>query len=202
MVDADYKSAKESFVSDQTGSSQMHINLISLIMFMSLCLYSALRTRVRGFPPKPTLALFSTQFVLLVLPSLGAVTYAARGPGLEALNWNTCFVLGVLGICTWFEPKIQRLKESLPNSSPNPSTMDFTDRSELKEQREKSKRAQDSKETIPKLQAVTTWRAHMMLLTCICILAVDFPVFPRSLAKCETFGVSMVGHCPPHAIYY
>lgn len=34
----------------------------------------------------------------------------------------------------------------------------------------------------------------MLLLTFICILAVDFPVFPRSLAKCETFGVSLVNH--------
>ena len=33
----------------------------------------------------------------------------------------------------------------------------------------------------------------MILMTVLSILAVDFPVFPRSLAKCETYGVSMVG---------
>ena len=32
----------------------------------------------------------------------------------------------------------------------------------------------------------------MMLMTILAILAVDFPVFPRSLAKCETYGVSLV----------
>jgi phosphatidylinositol glycan class W len=42
------------------------------------------------------------------------------------------------------------------------------------------------------LAAVSTWRAHMMLMTVLGILAVDFPVFPRELAKCETFGVSLV----------
>lgn len=32
----------------------------------------------------------------------------------------------------------------------------------------------------------------MMLITILSILAVDFPVFPRILAKCETYGVSLV----------
>ncbi|CDO77730.1 hypothetical protein BN946_scf184969.g82 [Trametes cinnabarina] len=45
---------------------------------------------------------------------------------------------------------------------------------------------------IPPLPALTTYRSHMLLMTFICILAVDFPVFPRSLAKCETFGASMM----------
>ena len=45
---------------------------------------------------------------------------------------------------------------------------------------------------IPALPALTTYRAHMMLMTVLSILAVDFPVFPRNLVKCETFGVSLV----------
>lgn len=39
---------------------------------------------------------------------------------------------------------------------------------------------------------LTVYRAHMMLITIACILAVDFPVFPRELGKCETWGASLV----------
>ena len=50
-----------------------------------------------------------------------------------------------------------------------------------------------------RLSALSTYRAHMMLVTVLAILAVDFPVFPRMLAKCETYGVSFVRSCVFHA---
>ena len=36
----------------------------------------------------------------------------------------------------------------------------------------------------------------MMIMTVHCILAVDFPVFPREQGKCENYGTSLVSDSP------
>lgn len=43
-----------------------------------------------------------------------------------------------------------------------------------------------------RLPFLTVYRAHMMIMTIHCILAVDFPIFPRHQGKCEDFGTSLV----------
>jgi len=39
---------------------------------------------------------------------------------------------------------------------------------------------------------LTSFRASMLLVTSICILAVDFPIFPRRFAKTESFGYGLM----------
>lgn len=44
----------------------------------------------------------------------------------------------------------------------------------------------------PRYSFLTVYRAYLMVITIYCILAVDFPVFPRFFAKCENWGTSLV----------
>ncbi|WWD19548.1 hypothetical protein CI109_104009 [Kwoniella shandongensis] len=43
-----------------------------------------------------------------------------------------------------------------------------------------------------RLPFLSIYRAHMIIMTVICILAVDFEVFPRWQGKCEDFGTSLM----------
>ncbi|KAI0342237.1 hypothetical protein BDW22DRAFT_1407441 [Trametopsis cervina] len=175
----DYKTVKEAFVSGATGSSIGHVNMVSSIALASIGLHSTLRTRL---PPNRPMNL-PLEFLLLVVPLLLSVTLFANTPG---------FLLLILLIPTGILFLLPHRESGTPlpsihgNSRPTSPAPDRTTDGTPGEGNP------GLIGIVPSLPALTTYRAHMMLLTCICIIAVDFPVFPRSLAKCETYGVSMM----------
>ena len=139
----------------------------------SIALYSALRSRL---PPSKSLA-FPAEWLLLVAPLLLSMTLFANSPG--TLSFILLFPTALLMLI----PR-RELGTPLPSNlrSPSPNRAQYAPAPSHGQQSQ-----------IVQLPALTTYRAHMVLMTVLSILAVDFPVFPRSLAKCETYGVSLVG---------
>lgn len=138
-------------------------------------LYFALATR---FPPSsPPFHAPGARFLIeagtLALPITLGLTIAAERPLFISLSLLTgAFVVSFLPRYTVPPSPTRKSSTPLPQASGSSSQQPIS---------------------IPALPSLTVYRANMMLLTIICILAVDFPVFPRALAKCESWGISIVG---------
>ncbi|KAI0062497.1 GWT1-domain-containing protein [Artomyces pyxidatus] len=173
----DYKASKEAFVSGMTGSTIFHINMVSSVALASIALHSCLRSRL---PPTKSLQL-PIELLLLVAPLLLSMTLFALTPGLLILVLIFPTALLLLLPARELGTPLPSNADISPRSSPVPS-----------HRLPRSPPNGPSTRSIIPLPALSTYRAHMMLMTILAILAVDFPVFPRSLAKCETYGVSLM----------
>ncbi|THV06260.1 hypothetical protein K435DRAFT_25292 [Dendrothele bispora CBS 962.96] len=162
-----YKASKEAFVTGMTGSSIAHINLVSSVALASIFLYYALQTR--KLISNKSLVFAS---IVLALPLLLCMTLFAMHP----IALFLLFAVPAMLICLTMEKKESRAM--LPSSATVPTFA--------------ASGTMERKLKITQLPALTTYRAHMLLMTMFAILAVDFPVFPREMVKCETFGVSLM----------
>ncbi|KAF8843467.1 GWT1-domain-containing protein [Paxillus ammoniavirescens] len=172
MENNSYKASKEAFVSGTSGSTVFHVNTICIVALASIGLHSALRSRLTVFQSMTIIV----EWLALVMPLLLSMTVYAEAPGV--LSTLLLVPTGVLLLLPAIEngtPLPSRTSETQPDlAAPNDSNNN------------------QSNTQLRPLPALTTYRAHMMLMTILSILAVDFPVFPRSLAKCETYGVSLM----------
>ncbi|KAJ5902814.1 hypothetical protein N7495_003342 [Penicillium taxi] len=169
-MDPSYKARKEAFVSNLSGSSISDINLISLVVPTSVLLWSALQSRLSFFTPYGPAALV-TDFLLNVLVVLFATTAYSSAPLLLNILLATPAVLLFLT-----QPRIRSPQKAKPP----------------RKQVVQNDRSQEQAEPLPIHPFLTAYRSAMMVITCIAILAVDFRVFPRRLAKVENWGTSLM----------
>ncbi|KAL4986780.1 GPI-anchored wall transfer protein 1 [Aspergillus falconensis] len=165
-MDPEYKSRKEAFVSNLTGGSILEINAVTLVAPASVFLWSVLQSRLSFFTSYGPAALI-TDFLLNVLAILFATTFYSFAP----------WLLNVLLI----SPALIVLLNSRPR------------RTQTKAKPPQTAAAQHgSGASLPIHPFLTTYRAAMMIITCIAILAVDFHIFPRRFAKAENWGTSLM----------
>ena len=159
-----HSSYKPRFVRCCRTSPSSYPLFLTQLEQLSIALYTVALLRLPKFNHAVR---FLLSFGILVVPLLLAITLFADTPARFSIYLSIPILLLSL------IPKREN-GTPLPSSSPMET---------------KTPRWQPSLAPLP---ALTTYRAHMLLLTSLSILAVDFPIFPRMLAKCETYGVSLV----------
>ncbi|ESK91702.1 gpi-anchored wall transfer protein 1 [Moniliophthora roreri MCA 2997] len=167
----DYRHRKIDSVSGLKGSTITHINIISSAALASIALYYALRTRL----PTISVVKLPASWAILILPLLLSMTIFADNGGI-------LFCIFALPAAALALIPRNESGSTLPSAIKSRTSLKSAQAWPL---------ATDTPKLTP-LPCVTTYRAHMLLMSTLAILAVDFPVFPRSLAKCETFGVSLM----------
>ncbi|KDE08716.1 hypothetical protein MVLG_01171 [Microbotryum lychnidis-dioicae p1A1 Lamole] len=170
-----YKHAKEQFVSGSAGGSILTINTVCATAITTYALWTIVSARFSSRTASSLKAPFY-EFLVLVVPLLLALTLAAA----HAFLFNAFLVLCIVACSNVLPPT--------PLSPPL---------SPMTSKRSTPTPGAHSSTHLPSFQVfnrpfVTVYRAHMMLMTVICILAVDFPIFPRSFAKAETYGTSIM----------
>ncbi|KAH9988774.1 GWT1-domain-containing protein [Russula compacta] len=159
--------------------------MISFVALASIALHSAIRSRF----PTPIFLRFLFEWLLLVVPVLLSMTLFADRPGTLSVG----LLLPTAFICFFFPPR--ESGTPLPSAgvaSPRASSSPHRTPGSYHDETSRQHSASSEQPEVTRLSALSTYRAHMMLVTVLAILAVDFSVFPRMLAKCETYGVSLM----------
>ncbi|KAK5134690.1 hypothetical protein LTR08_006205 [Meristemomyces frigidus] len=172
----EYKAEKEAAVSHLGGGGIWEINAVTFIAPAAAFLWAVLQTR-QGFFKPYTLPAVLTDFLLNCAAILFAATVYSGGPQV---------LLGLMflpAIATYLQPAAESKasKKSLVKVGANGKATGNEDETSAADL-----------DPLPVKPFITAYRGAMMIITCISILAVDFPVFPRRFAKTEAFGTSLM----------
>lgn len=160
------KLAKEAFVSGLSGTSLGEISLLTLTLSAGYLLRCVLTVSL-SLKTSSILTLFLLEYTTIVLPGILVFTVLAD----YALYVLIGLVISSLLVASFRLWRSSVLKDKLTSSrfqallsSPYPRRLPF----------------------------VTLFRTYITLFTAIAILAVDFAIFPRRLAKAETYGSGLM----------
>ncbi|KAK4672297.1 Glucosaminyl phosphatidylinositol (GlcN-PI) nositol acylation protein [Podospora pseudopauciseta] len=166
-----YKQLKEDFVSNLSGGSVIEVAQVCAVAPVVTLLWSVLQSRQSFFKPYTPLA-FVIDYLLNVGALLLSVTlYSSSSILLNILLLTAAaFVYAVPPSSSSSKKKLARPSNAKSSTTTNPQGLSVLS-------------------TKPFL---TNYRGNMLVVTCICILAVDFRLFPRRFAKVETWGTSLM----------
>lgn len=177
-----HKERKTQFVSDLVGGTTLDIYLVTSISAVSYLVWCILKKRTSLFNNSNNDRTKESWIATLVD---------------NALNWNNLLLsttiyanniplLVVLNIM----PLIPILLLS-GNNGGSTKNKDNSTKSKVRKAIVNLKTI-SVKQFLPFKTYITVYRAQMMVITCVCIMAVDFQVFPRRFAKVETWGTSLM----------
>lgn len=161
-----YKEEKEAFVSNLTGTSMAEIALLSCLLpaglFLRACLWDALGSV--AVQRLPAGAIWLVEFATVGLPPLLSLVVPEQVPTMifGAVLVGSGLSVLTAGATSAEQARIRRIELRAAALSASHK------------------------------YHVAVFRATMMLTTCVCILAVDFKVFPRRFAKVETYGTGVM----------
>ncbi|CAL9732357.1 GPI-anchored wall transfer protein 1 [Monosporozyma unispora] len=158
------KQRKEEFVTGLHGGSIEEINLVSSVaIFAYICV--KLLNQVSSTGHINPIIDFSLNWVCLLFAT---TLYSSEVGLLISLMTIPCLAIYIFGK-TYFAVKTKGKKRTAEKPKSNEATFKLV-----------------------KKPYITAYRSHMLILTCLCIIAVDFPIFPRRFAKVETWGTSLM----------
>lgn len=195
------KTDKENFVTGLNGTTMMEINLIVHYPMILSSLRVVVLATLPLFMRKSRLLRFLLDYILLIIPIIGITTVMADN--IDAIFATTLLIsiCGTLVLPSKKEQTYHSRRHHAVNVRRSASKELLKDGFDLTLNEshviDKNDGIHDSlldscimsQNRVP---GITLFRSWVTIVSCVCILAVDFHIFPRRFAKTEVYGTGLM----------